>query len=377
VDTTKIGGGMRGGPGGGRVVPLPRPFRPLRLRELGRLALPEPEWVVAGLLPRASATLLTAREKAGKGLLALDLCAAVAAGEPFLGRPTKQGTAVYCAAEEHLSLLRDRLASRFGDPAAWPDLPMGVLSLAGDTEDRLRLEDPAEFARLAATVRELRPSVLVLDTLRELHGASEDRSDEMGPLLRPLRQLAHQSGAALVVNHHQNKGQEFRGSTAIRAAFDQEWAFHRTDRSAADGGGEGGRVAGVLTVEGRYGAKQRLRIALGAGLRWTVATEGETGPRASSVRARLCFVLADRPDGATADEIARELGVSTRSVQQAIAEMLAQTPPAVVASGSGVRSDPRRFRLAIPDGVDSSAAIQTALPRWWDGASGNLSQSPD
>ena len=51
----------------------------------------------------------------------------------------------------------------------------------------------------------------------------------MAPLLKPLRQLAHHRNLALVVNHHQNRGGTFRGSTAIRAAFDQEWAFTRTD----------------------------------------------------------------------------------------------------------------------------------------------------
>ena len=102
--------------------------------------------------------------------------------------------------------------------------------------------------------------LVVLDTLRELHTSQEDRSDEMGPLLRPVRQLAHQTGTTILVNHHQNRGGTFRGSTAIRAAFDLEWAFTRTDDDD-----EAGDPKGTLKVEGRHGPRTILKVRLGHG----------------------------------------------------------------------------------------------------------------
>ena len=82
--------------------------------------------------------------------------------------------------------------------------------------------------------------LLVLPTtLRELHSSQEDRSDEMGRLLRPVRQLAHQSGTTIPVNQQQDRGGTFRGSPAIRAAFDLGWAFARTDDDDAEGDPKG------------------------------------------------------------------------------------------------------------------------------------------
>ena len=66
-------------------------YRPLTLRELYSFEIPRREWVVDEILPRGSLTLLAAREKAGKSLLAVDLCCSVAAGEPFLDRAVTPG----------------------------------------------------------------------------------------------------------------------------------------------------------------------------------------------------------------------------------------------------------------------------------------------
>src|SRR5690348_4300651 len=90
-------------------------FTPLALHELFALDLPEVEWAVDGILPLGSAGLLSAREKAGKGLLTIDLCASIAHGEPFLDRAVREGPTIYCAAEEHLRDVRERIATRVGD----------------------------------------------------------------------------------------------------------------------------------------------------------------------------------------------------------------------------------------------------------------------
>src|SRR4051794_3172192 len=95
-------------------------LRPLSLKELRELDLPRREWVVQDLLPRGSLTLLTAREKAGKSLLALDLCAAVATGDPFLGRAVRSGPTVLVPVEEHLRDVRQRTEVRLGDRDASP-----------------------------------------------------------------------------------------------------------------------------------------------------------------------------------------------------------------------------------------------------------------
>ncbi len=315
-------------------------FQPLSLDELFALDLPEPEWVVDGVLPLGAATLLSAREKAGKGLLTIDLCASVALGEPFLDRAVREGPAIYCAAEENIRDVRERLDARLRGRR---DAPLYVLRLDGSTDDRLRLDDPAAMQRLWGMVEALAPVVVVLDTLRELHDRQEDSSDEMGPLLRPVRQLAHQANTAVVVNHHQNKLGGFRGSTAIRAAFDLEWAFTRTDDAAVDGSA----ATGTLRVEGRHGPRQVLHVRLGEGLRWLPANAPPVIAEAA-IRERILAHLATSGGWQTAAEIATGLGVATKTVQNALTLMMTEEPRPVATAGTGHKGDPRRFHPLAP-----------------------------
>ena len=311
------------------------PFTPLSLDDLFALELPELDYVVEGILPTDSAGLLSGREKSGKGLLALDLCACVALAEPFLDRAVKEGPAIYCAAEEHVRDVRRRVEARIG---ARRDAPLYILPLDGSTDDRLHLEDLVGMQRLWGMVEALQPRLVVLDTLRELHACQEDRSDEMGPLLRPLRQLAHQAGTTVLVNHHQNRGGTFRGSTAIRAAFDLEWAFSRTD-----GDDESGDPRGSLKVEGRHGPRSILKVRLGPGLRWEL-DETVIAPRDPGTREHILAYLTKVNDWQTADAIANGAGIKLKTVQNVLAGMRKETPCPIAVQGTGTKSEPRRYR---------------------------------
>ncbi|MDP9365128.1 MAG: helicase RepA family protein [Chloroflexota bacterium] len=304
-----------------------RGFRPLSLDELFALELPEVEWAVDGLLPLGAAGLLSAREKAGKGLLAIDLCASVALGEPFLDRAVREGSTVYAAAEEHVRDVRARVAARVGDRR---DAPLYVLPLDGSTGDRLKLDDPAAMQRLWDMVGRLEPVVVVLDTLREFHDRKEDSSDEMGPLLRPVRQLAHQTNTTVVVNHHQNKLGGFRGSTAIRAAFDLEWAFARAEEAE----GDEGPPRGALRVEGRHGPRKTLQIRLGEGMRWEPAT-ALAAPPEPTIRERILVHLRAVDGWRTALEIAAGLGVADKTAQNALAKAVREVPRPLAVEGEG------------------------------------------
>lgn len=340
-------------------------FHPLSLNDLFALDLPELEFVVDEILPTDSAGLLSGREKSGKGLLALDLCACVALGEPFLDRAVKEGPAIYCAAEEHVRDVRLRVSQRIG---ARRDAPLYILPLDGSTPDRLQLEDPASMQRLWSMVEEISPRLIVLDTLRELHSSQEDKSDEMGPLLRPVRQLAHQLGTTVIVNHHQNKQGGYRGSTAIRAAFDLEWAFSRLDDEDL-----AGDPRGTLKVEGRHGPRSIIRVKLGESLHWDLDGATITG-RDIGGRERILAHL-DRVNVAqTADEITAGIGLKRKTVQNLLAEMQKEAPLPFSVSGKGTKNDPRRFRTLSPrfDGfANDDEMIPPDPPTHRGGAGGN------
>jgi hypothetical protein len=320
------------------MTAIDAPFSPLSLEAFFALELPEIEFVVEEILPAESACLLDGREKSGKGLLSLDLCASVALGEPFLDRAVNEGPAIYCAAEEHLRDVRSRVAARLGNRR---DAPLYILPLDGSTEDRLQLEDPIGMQRLLGMIEELQPVVVVLDTLRELHSCREDLSDEMGPLLRPVRQLAHQTGTTIVVNHHQNKGGGYRGSTAIRAAFDLQWAFTRTDDE------EERAPRGTLRVEGRHGPRSIFKLRLGEGLHWEL-DETVLLPTDPGARERILVHLTAVNTSQTAEETATETNLKLKTVQNVLAGMMKEIPRPFAVKGTGAKNNPRQYGTLAP-----------------------------
>lgn len=317
----------------------PTRFHPLSIAELEALELPEREDVVGGgLLVAGSVTLLSAREKSGKTLLTTDLATSVASEQPFLDRAVRAGPVIFVALEENTREIRQRFLDRLGSRR---DVPLFVLPANGFSDDVFRLDHQVSVQMFAAMIREFDARVVVIDTMRECHGLSENESDSMGPLMRPLRQIAHATNCAIVLLHHQNKSGGSRGSTAIAAGVDQLWSFQRTDSDD-----DAGAPVGKLTVEGRFGPRQVIGIRLGGALRWqvdhTIAFQDQT------MRGRILGTLGQHATGLTANEIADAIGGYLKSVQNEIARTLQEEPPPIVATGTGTKGSPRRYQSVAP-----------------------------
>jgi len=66
-------------------------------------------WLIADLLPEAAVTLLTGESGIGKSTFALALAAAVAHGDKFLGKETRQRKVVYLDRENPVAIVKERL----------------------------------------------------------------------------------------------------------------------------------------------------------------------------------------------------------------------------------------------------------------------------
>lgn len=330
--------------------------------ELRTLDFPEPQWLVEGMLPTGALVLLVGRPKAGKSLLAIDLMASVALREPFLGRETKQGPALYFHAEDAVPLVRQRLDARL---AGATGVPLAVAPADGSIRQQVRLDGPETFTRLGLTLHRNRPRVVVLDPFRELHQFDENAADQMAYLLRPLRTLAHTFGTLIVLVHHRNKyatdpALASRGSTAITGSVDIVVTLETTANQNGielDSGGTPGQSLKVL-VEGRYGPPLRLAARLGEGLRWEPAESQEV---TRSPRQRILEVLPsawsggknegedEREDDAwlSGDEIAEATGLGLGQVRNELTRLFKAGQ--VIRAGTGGRGNPYRYRLAEPD----------------------------
>lgn len=291
---------------------------------------------------------LGARES-GTGWLCIDMACSIALVEPFLGRAVLEGSCLYLALEESVATVRERIRTRLGGRE---DVPVHVLPLDGSTEERFTLDDGRALQGLIELIQEIQPVAIFIDPLREAHSGREDVSDDMAPRLRPIRQIAHHFGVINVVTHHQGKASStFRGSTAIRAAFDDEIAFTRTDEAQERD------IRGTLTIEGRSAPKEVIHVAFEAGTaRWT-ATDAPAEFVVPHLRERLLGVLDEANVWLTAQEITERLpGVKLKTVQNQLTRMKQDQPPPMAISGPAKRGAPTRFaslnrRLEfVPDG---------------------------
>jgi hypothetical protein len=144
--------------------------------------------------------------------------------------PAQTGRVLLYAAEDALHVVRQRLHGL----ARAAGVDFAALDIHVITAPSLRLDLPADQARLRATVATLRPTLLVLDPFVRLHRIDENVAAEVAPVLAALRALQRHSACAVLLVHHARKGaahlragQALRGSSELHAWGDSNLYLRR------------------------------------------------------------------------------------------------------------------------------------------------------
>lgn len=193
----------------------PNRDRPLDAGLLGDvLARPHDEpWRVERVLPAGGRLLLSAQRKVGKTTAVGNLCRALLAGEPFLGRFEVRkltGNVVFLNYE-----VTARQCARWMDEIGVPRDRLLLVTLRGH---RNMLADDDGRAQLVELIRRHDGQVLVVDPFgRAYSGASQNDAGEVQAWLVGLDELAEQAGCAEVVltAHAGWDGERTRGSSAL------------------------------------------------------------------------------------------------------------------------------------------------------------------
>lgn len=173
--------------------------------------VPARNWLVPGLIPSGTVTLLTGDGGTGKSLLALQLATACALGKPWLGKTVAGGRALFVSAEDDEDELHRRLADVLeAEEASFADLDqLALRSLAG--EDALLTALDARtghqkatdlFRELDAFLTDLAPALVVLDTLADLFPGNENDRAQARQFIGMLRGLAIRHDCAVVLLAH-------------------------------------------------------------------------------------------------------------------------------------------------------------------------------
>ncbi|HVR78378.1 MAG TPA: AAA family ATPase, partial [Acidimicrobiia bacterium] len=181
--------------------------------------LPEPEWLVEGVLPDGALHLLYGAPGIGKSFLALDISAAVATGNPWHGRSVKKGSVVQVVAEGAADLpIRIRAWRTQAGVDSVDDLHvvLGPVNLYSD--------HGAEQLGYQLDLLGISPALIVFDTLaRCMAGGDENSAKDMGLVVAHSDALRSQYGCAVLAVHHAGKdARTERGSSALKGAVDTQ-----------------------------------------------------------------------------------------------------------------------------------------------------------
>jgi RecA-family ATPase len=202
------------------------------VKELERQAVGQ-EWLIDSLWGKSAVGLIGGQPKCCKSWLGLDMAISVASATPCMGKfqVKSPGPVLVFLAEDGCAAVRNRIEAI----CSHRGLDINLLDLYAITEQTIRLDLAGDQQRLEATLKTIRPKLLVLDPLVRLHCGDENSAADISLLLGFLRQLQRTYNTAIVLVHHASKkhraqpGQALRGSSDLHAFGDSNAYLTRKD----------------------------------------------------------------------------------------------------------------------------------------------------
>jgi hypothetical protein len=180
------------------------------------------EYIIPGLLPRQSITILHGRGGGLKTWLALEIGARISEGNFFAGLPTEKVPVFYADYENSLAMLIDRT------------------KIIGPSEMRLwHISNCIPPPRLDSSdwilFKGLLPGLIIFDTLRSCQLLDENSSKDMALIMGRLKEL-REIGHTILLLHHTQKADSrtYKGSTAILDLCDHVLGLDRVKEIGSD-----------------------------------------------------------------------------------------------------------------------------------------------
>jgi hypothetical protein len=189
---------------------------------------PVPE-AIEGVFPQVGVATVWGPSGKGKSLVMNVAALAMSNGLPFLGRPTIQGTGVFCIGEGHSDIGLRLQAMQYA--AAWAGVRLSVAGIRIDDEV-FPLRSDGHLNLAMARWEHDALGFVILDAL-SYFGNTDNAQSAVG-MMTGAQRIAEELGILVILIHHADRtGGRFRGAQAL---FDMSDAFLHLDD-------------GVLTVE--------------------------------------------------------------------------------------------------------------------------------
>lgn len=187
---------------------------------------PRTGWRIKGVLPATGVAMIFGQPGSGKSFLALDICAAIARGEPWRVRKVTKGRVLYVAAEA-----QGGISARLGaylHSNALAEVP--GLWVVGETPNFH--SGDADDRAISGLAKQVGADVVVIDTLAAATaGADENTAKDMNAVMGRLNAIREATGGLVVLVHHSGKDESkgARGWSGMKGAVDTEVEVTRPD----------------------------------------------------------------------------------------------------------------------------------------------------
>jgi len=283
-------------------------------RQLAEMELPEPVWVVPGILPEGL-SILAGPPKVGKSWLALSVSLAVAHGGTALGSiDVDPGSVIYLGLEDTLRRLQNRLKMLSEDGVPFPE------NLFFRTEAPRTDEGLLDLLNVSLD-QKTDCRLIVIDTLARIRPPRRQGADVYlgdSVFAASLQKIASERSLGLTAVHHTRKAQaddfveEVSGSFGLTGTADTVLLLRRSRSEAT----------ATLHITGRDIDERDLALdfdktrgqwrILGDADKWALTPE----------RRKILEALEKSPESMTPKEIYEETGIPYESVKQLLGKML-------------------------------------------------------
>ncbi|HEV7428697.1 MAG TPA: AAA family ATPase [Thermoanaerobaculia bacterium] len=297
----------------------------IRKRLVATWQRPEPaplDFVWEGLIPDGFVTAIIGDGGTGKSFTALELGSRIVLGEPFLGRAVKQGDVLVIDAElDDVAFMRRAYQIARGLGLTKPPKGLHYVRL----DDSLAAQGERDFCR--TLIQTIRPRLVILDSLSiacsrlDLNG-SEDVIDVMRAI--------GEWGTVLVLDHLSKAAAAAPVGANVRAygnVFKYNLARSVLQLQSCDAGGI--RLTHVKSNFSKKNDPIGMEVAFEPDLVFVRQLElddpkFDNAKKGVSTRERILSILGAHDEGATSFELATELEVHRKTVQNHLTDLAAK-----------------------------------------------------
>lgn len=165
------------------------------------------DWIIKPLFAPKGIVMLLGQPAAGKSLLSLDLAFSLAHKDRWLDTfPIERNCNVLIVSGEGgAEVLGERVAVRSREEQRATGKQVHYWTEDQDAQGGLSLSRE-KVARIVKAIRLLKVEVVIFDPLVEFHAGDENSQQEMGELVKVLREIIRWTNVCVVVTHHTRKG---------------------------------------------------------------------------------------------------------------------------------------------------------------------------